>query len=582
MNSKTKKRAAFWQVCQLLLILDLFNQLLVIPLFRLAATFILQAMALPFVSWRNLVVILRWHWGPLLLFLLLCCCLFGLLYGQAVFLLWGWQAIRAGNFRWLKTLRLSFLSLKKTSGHSLLLFLAYLILLTSGLELFYRTLLATKLQVPDFLLDYLTRYFWLGCLLFALYVSCLYFGWRFIYALPLLVLRSKSSEAAFKMSWQRTRGNRGRKLGQKLLIIFAYTVGGQLIAALLLVGLQTVCDLFPGEYARGAAVINLTLMQLVSELALFVALDRTFSLLLRPLKTAQVRQTREETSNRFCLLLLTGLLIALSLQSNHLYLQPLRLPLTIAHRGVDNRNGVQNTIPALRKTSREKPDLVEIDVHETKDDRFIVLHDENLQKLTGVNHLPSELTLRQLTRLKAEENGRKASLVSLDHYLRVAKRVHQRLLIELKTTPHDSRQMLQHFNQQYGRLLVRRHYQVQSLDYRAVATLKRLNPHLVTIYLQAYNFSAPLSKVDGYAMEFSTINRDFISQAHASHQLVYVWTVNSPRLMRKMMYEHVDGIVTDHVALLRKESRCFKQEVTPVNYLLHYLFTVPVKSEFEP
>ena len=32
----------------------------------------------------------------------------------------------------------------------------------------------------------------------------------------------------------------------------------------------------------------------------------------------------------------------------------------------------------LRKTAKEKPNYVEIDVHETKDKKFIVIHDENL------------------------------------------------------------------------------------------------------------------------------------------------------------------------------------------------------------
>lgn len=52
-------------------------------------------------------------------------------------------------------------------------------------------------------------------------------------------------------------------------------------------------------------------------------------------------------------------------------------PLTISHRGVDNGNGVQNTIPALKQTSQEKPDYVEIDIQQIKDQQFVVLHDDN-------------------------------------------------------------------------------------------------------------------------------------------------------------------------------------------------------------
>ena len=41
-------------------------------------------------------------------------------------------------------------------------------------------------------------------------------------------------------------------------------------------------------------------------------------------------------------------------------------PLIISHRGVTNSNGVQNTIPAMERTIKFKPDYIEIDVHESK------------------------------------------------------------------------------------------------------------------------------------------------------------------------------------------------------------------------
>ena len=42
-------------------------------------------------------------------------------------------------------------------------------------------------------------------------------------------------------------------------------------------------------------------------------------------------------------------------------------PLIISHRGVSNKNGVQNTVQSLEKTAQLSPDLVEMDVQETKE-----------------------------------------------------------------------------------------------------------------------------------------------------------------------------------------------------------------------
>ncbi|PEF14871.1 glycerophosphodiester phosphodiesterase, partial [Bacillus cereus] len=83
-------------------------------------------------------------------------------------------------------------------------------------------------------------------------------------------------------------------------------------------------------------------------------------------------------------------------------------PLTISHRGVDEENGVQNTIPAMQATAKSKPDYVEIDIQETKDHQFVVFHDSTLKDLAGIDTPPQKLTLAELTNTVVSENGKKA------------------------------------------------------------------------------------------------------------------------------------------------------------------------------
>ena len=111
----------------------------------------------------------------------------------------------------------------------------------------------------------------------------------------------------------------------------------------------------------------------------------------------------------------------------------------------------------MKKTHRLHPTYVEMDIHETKDHKFVVLHDENLKKLAGVNKTPHELTLAQLTRLTVHENGHHAKIASFDQYLNAAEKLHQKLLIEVKTTPTDSKGMLKRFNRQYGKRIIKDH-----------------------------------------------------------------------------------------------------------------------------
>lgn len=43
---------------------------------------------------------------------------------------------------------------------------------------------------------------------------------------------------------------------------------------------------------------------------------------------------------------------------------------------------------SLEKTAQLKPDLIEMDVQETKDGQFVMMHDANLKNLTGINATP--------------------------------------------------------------------------------------------------------------------------------------------------------------------------------------------------
>ena len=92
-----------------------------------------------------------------------------------------------------------------------------------------------------------------------------------------------------------------------------------------------------------------------------------------------------------------------------------------------------------------------MDIQETKDGQFVVMHDFNLRNLTGVNKAPQDLTLAELEKLTVTENGAKEPLVSFDTYLNRANELNQKLLIEIKTTRKDSDDLVKNFVKKYRR-----------------------------------------------------------------------------------------------------------------------------------
>lgn len=563
--------------------LSLFNQFIVIPLFRYITTFVLQASAIPFVSYQNVVTIITTHTVAFLILIIELLLLLVILYAQLAYLLHGVWDIKHQVFTWKNSFIQTWQNIKKIRLGTLFILMLYFLLVVPLADVIFRTPLLSKVQISEFILDYLTRTPILLAVLIAFYLAALILGARLVFALPIIVFDHLKSVQAVKRSWRLTAHYRWRTICWRIIVLAVLSAAVMTIFYLAMYCLQLLVDLLPGKCQLILAIINLSLVQIISEVALVYVSVLGLSIILKALRQEKISQTGKTKKIILSTLVVFVLVMINAISTNYLYLTSVnaKAPVIISHRGVDDKNGVQNTLQSLRKTAKEKPNYVEIDVHETKDKKFIVIHDENLLKLTGVNKAPNDLTLRQLEKLTAKEDGYHAKLVSFDQYLEEAKRLHQKLLIEIKTTAKDSKKMLQRFNQKYGKTILKNAYQVQSLDYRVVEGLHLINPRLVVFYIQPYNFTYPQSVASGYSMEYSTLNSDFIWQAHLQDRPVYAWTVNDEKLMKKMMYQQVDGLITDRVDLAKKAIKSFKKDASYATRILNYIVVLHLSKNFE-
>lgn len=565
---------------------DLIIQLIWIPIFRAVTTLVLQAGEIPFISYQNIVTIVQQH--PLVVIILLVelFVLLVVVYGLFATILLGIRDISREMISIRGLVRESWQSIRRLRPGSLLVLAIYFILVIPGADLVYRTPLLAKVQVPQFILDYLTRN---GILLTAtviIYLILILLGLRLLWALPLMVYQQQRLRPALRESWRRTQKGAWWPLLARLLTIVLLAAVVMLALYTLVVGAQWLLDFLPHPLAALFANLNLLVIQLGSELVAAWTETVTVTLLfLLPSEAAPVTGSPAAVKGHRCLAVLAiSLLAAVAVVGNSLYLADSHnhRPVTIAHRGVAEENGVQNTIPALEKTHRLHPDYVELDVHETKDNQFVVLHDENLRKLAGIDKTPRQLTLKQLTRLTVRENGHQAKIASFTDYLHTANRLHQKLLVEIKPTPADSSTMVSRFTAQYGNDLVKHHALVHSLDYGVVKKLKQLMPRLTVMYIQPYDFAYPNTAADGYSMEYSTLTYDFITLAHLQGKRVYAWTVNDPSVMMQMMYKNADGIITDNLAELNREVTDYKSHHGYARQILNYILVVPTATEFAP
>lgn len=545
----------------LLLITELTDQLLLFPLFRLCTTYLLQACAIPFDSLRNIITIITTKTLPFLALVVEFCVILIILYFQFCIIFLMTQRIANHNL----TVKNIQIDLHITFG-SISLFSLYILLLLPVLEIVFRTEFLAKIKIAEFIISHVEISLYFGLFLLILYALLLYFGSRLVTTLPNFLLKRLSFREAIKNSWHSDN---------KLIVAQVWKLIGiscliMLLFDSLVYGVQVIADLFPGKYFL--ANLNLLLLQSGNEVGLGWLLFNLFALVAPTDYQSQAKKHHYSKQLKLIIMLVLILFSSVAIFNNRLYLkQNIRIPVLISHRGVNDKNGVQNTVEALRKTAKLKPDYVEIDLHETKDHHIVVMHDENLRELTNVNQPPTALTLKQVTKLTARENNHRARVASFAHYYAVARQLHQKLLIEIKTTPQDSKNFVNSFVKTYGKQIIKNRDQVQSLDYRVVRKIHSLAPQIKVFYLEPYNLAYPRAKADGYAVEYASLTSNFIWQVHQQHKMLYAWTVNRRTALRKMADAHVDGIITDRVNVARQTLRQYKHQNTLAKKILHYI-----------
>lgn len=558
----------------LFLVVELSLEVAIIPLFNAWTSLLLNLGAIPYLSYTNALSLVTSHpyitLGLLLELIILIICVFG----QFALILNGVVLIRQDEFSFRAILKNTARQLRQLDPLGIFFFAGYFLLIVPFSGIFFNSPLLSKIVIPEFILDFLLQKPLYATLIGILYLAIFILSIRLLFVLPLMLFEKVKIKAALAQSWQLTR-NKFWAYTLKLLKISFIALITNLGLIGILYSIQLGLDQNPLSALIGGS-INVTLLQIGSFLISVWASVALLQLIL----PADVTLATYKSTKKSWLSKIAKPLFALftlgTLLGNGAYLVHLgQTPLIISHRGVDAKNGVQNTIPALRKTAQAKPNYIEIDIQETKDHKFVVMHDENLKQLADLDTSPQELTLAQLTALTVHENGHQAKIPSFDEYLSVAKQYEQKLLVEIKTTKRDSKNMLKNFFDTYKTTLKQNNHELQSLDYKVITSAKKYAPTLNAYYILPYNFIFPQTPANGYTMEKTTLNDSFVTQAKLSFKKVYSWTVNSEEDLKKAAFLDVDGIITDNVTEAKWVYHNFNANTSYANRLLDAVILLP-------
>lgn len=274
-------------------------------------------------------------------------------------------------------------------------------------------------------------------------------------------------------------------------------------------------------------------------------------------------------------IVIVGLLLAARPVAPHPYFANFsRYPLVIAHAD-DTGNGLWpgNTLAFLDGIAGLGVDVLEMDVHMTRDGQIVLIHDDTVDRTTNGTGKVWELTLAEIQALEVGYNwtqdegttfpyrGRGERIPTLEAVLQ--KFPAYPMNIEIKQAEPPMAEPLCALIKKYNRqnLVI-----VASFSDAAMQTFRAACPEVATapsrgevtpFVLFNFVFLADTFSPNYHAFQvpessggIPVVTPSFVAAAHRRGVQVHIWTVNDPAEMQRFIEMGVDGVMTDRPDVL--------------------------------
>jgi glycerophosphoryl diester phosphodiesterase len=233
-------------------------------------------------------------------------------------------------------------------------------------------------------------------------------------------------------------------------------------------------------------------------------------------------------------------------------------PIAFAHRG-GAAQGDENSMAAFARAVEAGYRYLETDVHATADGVPVVFHDDTLDRMLGRPGRVEDVTYRELS---SERIGGAAAVPKLAELLEAYPQC--RLNVDLKADSSveptietiwrvnaRDRVLLASFSDRRIRWARRicGPRQATSMGQREVAALR-----LASLFgrgLAGFVPGVAAAQVPVRFKALRVVDARFVRHAHKLGLQVHVWTIDEPDQMRELLDLGVDGIMTDHIEVLR-------------------------------
>lgn len=457
-----------------------------------------------------------------------------------------------------------------------LFFYLFLILPLSGFG--FVSLLSQGISVPTFISGELLKSPVSAASWYLFTVILAFLNLRFSLSLPLFALTNATGGKSMRMSWRKTAG--WAQLRLVLAVLCVMICAGALTLAVVLLAIvpTVITDAVAPAASVAVAAFSLGGAQVLGMLLTIVVTSVIVALLLSLLgseaKDSQPASARVEErrgsdlpplsgpsavghvgprSGRSSRLILAAVCTVIAIAFGFVHLGTMQQlsqhpqTLVLGHRGFSD-GGAENTIGGLEAAAAAGVDLVEIDVMQSADGRFVVMHDTSLARLAGMDAMVKDLTFDELTAITVRDQfGHEGKIPSLAEYITRANELEQPLLIEIKFSGAETPDHIERLVTELDELDGMRGNIFHTLDHASVERLKQLRPDASVGYILAFaGVDVPQTSADFIVVEEFTATVAMQQAAAAAGLGFFSWTVNDEPGIRELLRRDADGIITDH------------------------------------
>lgn len=220
----------------------------------------------------------------------------------------------------------------------------------------------------------------------------------------------------------------------------------------------------------------------------------------------------------------------------------------IGHRGAAGYVE-ENTLESFEKALEMGVDVIEFDVHQTLDGRFVVIHDKDTKRTTNGTGLVVNKTMFEISQLRTKNDNKIPSLEEVLDFIETRVVVN----IEIKSVHHNGvyylSQLIDYYIQNKG--WTGDCFVVSSFDHYLIKEFKNYQPDVHTsallegIPIDLANFGTK-ANANSISVSKDYVNKNLVIDAHRRKLLVFVYTANTEDEIFRLIEIGVDGIFSDY------------------------------------